>query len=49
MKIFVANYKGISDELLSRIVGNITKISESQMELDKYREHYYAISQKLQK
>jgi len=31
MKIFVANYKGISDELLTRIVDNITKISESQI------------------
>lgn len=31
MKVFVANYKGISDELLNRIVENVTKISESQM------------------
>jgi hypothetical protein len=35
MKVFVANYKGICDELLSRIIDNTTKISESQMELNK--------------
>ncbi len=49
MKVFVANYKGISEELLGRIVENITKISESQMELNKSKEHYYTVSQKLLK
>lgn len=49
MKIFVTNYKGISEELLNRMVENITKISESQFELNKAKEHYYTVSQKLQK
>jgi|FrelakmetLWP11LW_1041352.scaffolds.fasta_scaffold243203_1 hypothetical protein len=31
MKTFATNYKGVSDELLGRIVENITKISELQI------------------
>lgn len=44
-----ANYKSVNDQLLGRIVDNITKISEYQIEMNKNKEHYYSVSQKFQK
>lgn len=43
------NYKNVNDQLLGRIVENITKIGEYQIEMNKNKEHYYSVSQKFQK
>jgi len=43
------NYKNVNDQLLGRIVDNITKIGEYQTEMNQNKEHYYYVSQKFQK